>query len=136
MGGFGIPLTGLTPPHVNFQHHLSWSLLCSVSSGKIRGDYSLCWYWWNLLPSLFKLSFHNWGLQNSKLFYFKDIWNFLKTLFISKTIVLSYGYIGTCVSMATNHWPGNKDITWLSNIQLLYSIYTNFRHKIKTTSIP
>jgi len=25
----------------------------------VRGDCSLCWYWWNCLPSLFKLSYHN-----------------------------------------------------------------------------
>jgi hypothetical protein len=30
----------------------------SVSSVKMRGDCSFCWYWWNRWPSLFKLSFH------------------------------------------------------------------------------
>ena len=38
----------------------------------VRGDWSLCWYWWNCSPSLLKLSFHNkwnnpflsiWGLS-------------------------------------------------------------------------
>ena len=33
------------------------SLLCSKSS--VRGDCSLCCYWWNCQPSLFKISFHN-----------------------------------------------------------------------------
>ena len=27
----------------------------------MRGDCSFCWYWWNWLPSLFKLSVHNHG---------------------------------------------------------------------------
>jgi hypothetical protein len=39
--------------------HMSWYLLCSV---KIRGDCSFffkLWNWWNWLPSLFKLFFHN-----------------------------------------------------------------------------
>ena len=35
--------------------------LCSMSSEKIRGCCSFCWYWWNWWPSLFKLSFHNYG---------------------------------------------------------------------------
>jgi hypothetical protein len=39
--------------------HMSWSLLCSVNSDKMRVDCSFCWYWWNWWPSLFKLSFHN-----------------------------------------------------------------------------
>ena len=26
---------------------------------KMRGDCSLCWYWWNCWPPLFRLSFHN-----------------------------------------------------------------------------
>ena len=48
----------------DFQHHMSWSIYllfssCSVSSVKMRGNFSLCWYWWNWWPSLFKLSFHN-----------------------------------------------------------------------------
>jgi hypothetical protein len=44
--GDGIPLTGLTPPHVcacpRHGFHMSWSFLCSF-----------CWYWWNWLPSHF-----------------------------------------------------------------------------------
>jgi hypothetical protein len=45
---------------LDFQHHMSWSFLCSVSSAKMRNDCSLCWYyWWNSWPSLFKLSFKN-----------------------------------------------------------------------------
>ena len=39
--------------------HMSWSFLCSVSSVKMRGDCSFCWYWQNWWPSLFNLSFHN-----------------------------------------------------------------------------
>ena len=33
-------------------------LLC-VHWVKVRSDCSLCWYWWNYLPLLFTLSFHN-----------------------------------------------------------------------------
>ena len=33
--------------------------LCSVSSVKMKGNFSFCWYWWNWWPSLFKLSIHN-----------------------------------------------------------------------------
>ena len=37
-------------------------ILCGLFSCvqwvKVRGDYSLCWYWWNCGPSCFKLSFH------------------------------------------------------------------------------
>jgi len=58
----GIPLTGLTLPHVcacprpgsGFQTSYVVIFLCSVSSAKMRG--SLCWYWWNWWPSQFKLS--------------------------------------------------------------------------------
>jgi hypothetical protein len=40
-------------------------LLCSMSSVKMRGDCSFCWYWWNWWSSLFKLSFHNvFGLRH------------------------------------------------------------------------
>ena len=41
---------------LDFQHHMSWSLFCSVS--EVRGDCSFHWYWWNCWPSLIKLSFH------------------------------------------------------------------------------
>ena len=50
-GGVGITLTSLSMPYL-------CGLLCSVSSVKMRGDCSFCWYWWNRWPSLFKLSFH------------------------------------------------------------------------------
>jgi hypothetical protein len=43
---------------LDFQHHMSCSFLCSVSSVKTRCDCLFCWYWWNWWPSLFKLSFH------------------------------------------------------------------------------
>ena len=36
---------------LQFQHHMSWSFLCSMSSDKIRGGCFFCYYWWN--------SFHN-----------------------------------------------------------------------------
>ena len=35
---------------------------------KVRGDCSLCWYCWNCLPSLLKLSFHN---NNVKPFFYE-----------------------------------------------------------------
>ena len=37
--------------------HILWSYLCSMSSVKMRDDFSYCWYWWNWWPSLFKLFF-------------------------------------------------------------------------------
>jgi hypothetical protein len=66
-GRVGIPLTCLTPPyfvpvprHVGHgfptsNGHMSWTQY-SVSSVKMRGDSSFCWYWWNWWPSLFKLN--------------------------------------------------------------------------------
>ena len=33
--------------------------LWSVSSVKMRGGCSFCWYWWNWIPPLFTLSFYN-----------------------------------------------------------------------------
>ena len=32
---------------LDFQHHMSWSFLCSVSSVKMTGDCSFCLYWWH-----------------------------------------------------------------------------------------
>jgi hypothetical protein len=40
--------------------HIQWT--------KVRGDCSLCWYCWNCLPSLLKLSFHNY---NGKPFFYE-----------------------------------------------------------------
>ena len=41
----------------------SWisNVICRVQWCYVRTrvDCSLCWYWWNCWPSLFKLSFHN-----------------------------------------------------------------------------
>jgi hypothetical protein len=45
--------------NLDFQRHMSLSFFCSVTSVKMRGDCLFCWYWWNFLPSLFKLAFHN-----------------------------------------------------------------------------
>ena len=62
--GVGIPLTGLTPPHVCvcpkpgpvFPMLYVMVFVCLV---KMRCGCSFSWYWWNSWPSLFKLSFHN-----------------------------------------------------------------------------
>ena len=35
--------------YVDFQRHRSWPCLCSVSSDKMRGECSLCWYWMELM---------------------------------------------------------------------------------------
>ena len=56
-----IPLTGFSRhicvpvPNQNLdcRHHMSWSLLYSVSSVKMRGDCSCCWHWWICLNFLF-----------------------------------------------------------------------------------
>jgi hypothetical protein len=68
-GRDGMPLTSLTPSHfctcpkptAGFQTSYVVVFLCSVTSVKMRGDSSFCWYmyWWNWWPSLFKLYFHN-----------------------------------------------------------------------------
>ena len=48
----------VTSKDIDFQHHM---LSFFVDWVKIRGECSSCWYWWNWLPSLFKLSVHNHG---------------------------------------------------------------------------
>jgi hypothetical protein len=60
----GTPLTGLvchifvpvSSQDLDFQHHMSWSFLCSV---RMRGDCSFCWYWWNWWPSMFLFIIHH-----------------------------------------------------------------------------
>jgi hypothetical protein len=44
--------------NIDFQRLMSFSSFC-VQWVKVKGDCSLCWYWWNCWPSLFKLTFHN-----------------------------------------------------------------------------
>ena len=63
----GILLTSLTPLHYlacpkpgsGFLTSYGMDFLCWVILVKMRCDCSFCWYWWNWLPSLFNLSFHN-----------------------------------------------------------------------------
>jgi len=63
----GTPLTGLachifvsvSSQDLDFQHHMSWSFSCSVSSVRMRGDCSFCWYWWNWWPSMFLFIIHH-----------------------------------------------------------------------------
>ena len=43
-------------------------LIFYIQWTKVRGDCSLCWYCWNCLPSLLKLSFHNY---NGKPFFYE-----------------------------------------------------------------
>jgi hypothetical protein len=38
-------------------------LIFYIQWTKVRGDCSLCWYCWNCLPSLLKLSFHNYNVK-------------------------------------------------------------------------
>jgi hypothetical protein len=46
-------------PRWDEETHIVVVFLCSVmSSGKMRGDCSFCWYRWNWWSSLFKPSFH------------------------------------------------------------------------------
>jgi len=57
----GVPLTGLTPPHVCACSvpGLSTSdivVLLYVQWIKVRDDCSFCWYWWKSRPWLFNLS--------------------------------------------------------------------------------
>jgi hypothetical protein len=54
---FGDILTSNDTPFLPMSYVMVF--LCSVSSVKMKGDCSFCWYWWNWWPSLFKLSFHN-----------------------------------------------------------------------------
>ena len=42
---------------LDFQHHMSWSFWCSMSSVKMRVDCSFCWYWWHWSSQLFKFLF-------------------------------------------------------------------------------
>ena len=55
--------------NIDFQRLMSFSSFC-VQSVKVRGDCSLCWYWWNCWPSLFKLTFHN---TNRTLIFFINV---------------------------------------------------------------
>jgi hypothetical protein len=55
--------------NLDFQRHMSWSFLCSVSTVKMRGDCSFCWYWWNWWPSLLKISFHISNLVRTTCFW-------------------------------------------------------------------
>jgi hypothetical protein len=43
---------------IDDHHCLIFLFIFCVQWVKVRGDCSLCWYWWNWWPSLFKLSFH------------------------------------------------------------------------------
>ena len=63
LSSIGIALTGLSPSifasvpsqNLDFKRHMSWSVLCSVSSVQMRDN---CWYWWNCWQLPFILSFH------------------------------------------------------------------------------
>jgi hypothetical protein len=63
--GFGIPLSGLTPPHLcaypksGPRFPMSYVVSFCVQWVNVCCDCPLCWYWWNCLPFLFKLNFHN-----------------------------------------------------------------------------
>ena len=65
-GSVGILLTNLTQSHfepvpcqdLDFQFHMSWSSLCSMSWGG-RWLFISFWFWWKCWPSLIKLSFHD-----------------------------------------------------------------------------
>ena len=51
---------------LEFQRLMSWSSLCSVSSVHMRGECSICLYWWNWWPSPFKLSFYEMFMSRKK----------------------------------------------------------------------
>ena len=58
----GIPLSGCCAcpkPGSGFRMSYVVVFLCSVSSVKMRGDCSFCWYWWNWWQSSFKLRDEN-----------------------------------------------------------------------------
>ena len=63
--GFGIPLNGLTPLHLcaypkpGPRFPMSYVVGFCVQWVNVCCYCSLCWYWWNCLPSLFNLNFHN-----------------------------------------------------------------------------
>ena len=72
-GSVEIPLTSLTGacPKSGSGFPTSYVValfVVSEFSYKRRGDCSLCWYWWNSLPSLFKRSF----LINALMWNFRE----------------------------------------------------------------
>jgi hypothetical protein len=72
-GSVEIPLTSLTgaSPKSGSGFPTSYVValfVVSEFSYKRRGDCSLCWYWWNSLPSLFKRSF----LINALMWNFRE----------------------------------------------------------------
>ena len=71
-GRVGIPLTGLTPPHLCYSPKtgpgfptLDVVIFVYVFSEFIWNErWSFCWYWWNCWSSLFKLSLFCWYWWN------------------------------------------------------------------------
>jgi len=60
------------------------SYLYPRSRFKMRSDSFFCWYWWNSLPSLFKLSFNNSIFQSNQLFFHNSL--FFST-FVSPSLI-------------------------------------------------
>jgi hypothetical protein len=140
----------------SFTHCISYGLFC-VQRVEASGDFSFCWYWWNCLPSLFKLSFHN---NVSALFsksikivlYIQGVWhsqNMALIMVHSRAFQMNTwqtslrqhpwsttsGYAGQlCGLVLLNHhqYPGYKCLLVKSYTKIFNYIMINQIYKVKT----
>jgi hypothetical protein len=105
-------------------------LLCSII--EVRGNYSLCWFWWHFLPSLFKLSVHNecqrlydnLTIFNHKTTEILVTWRYTSfTELVLKDWSLDIEQLSLNYSWKTGHLTYNKFL-WISHQRLVTSRWT------------
>ena len=121
-GRVEIPFTGLTCTHLctcskpGPGFPMSYVVVFfRVQWVKVRGDNSLCWYWWNCWPSLFKLSFHNFNWIKHYQYMYYDLILILFLVFNATFSNISAISWRPVLLVEEARVPGENHRPWASN---------------------